>query len=439
MATKIVDNRSRVTPPPPLRSWDGQRPEGAEVFYEVDGDLGVLLWSGLRRVHSWIAARDEKERPNISPLEIADAPVERVDDSGPRAVPEVEHPLFAAARDQAPELSDALRVFDLLYRATDLLLDTQLVKACEEVWMWAEGKELLGTAAYFAEAEAYIDSESPARANEAGRLCRRAALNFRAAMWFYRAHGLGVRSRTRTQCTIALLRYGVLQHRIGSYDEAELYLIRAKRRALRAGQRREAAFAHHELLGLAAEARSYEYGEQHFLEALWLYPRNHERLPYLAYDFTYLLCEKRLYSFAVSLIPLVLPRIRSPAVLALVWGNAARAYAAAGRREEYREAVDRAVELASMHQENASGALTMAAVAAWIANDLDQAESMATRGHKAAAARKELVALRRAADLLHGISTGLSAPMEVEAPIAHQVGVACRQCAARLRKWKPRS
>lgn len=442
------DNRSRITPPPPIRTWDGTQPECADVLNDVPGDLGVLLWIGLRRVHLWLRLRDECEPTALEPAaetaatELTDPPPatdSKSKPSAPSLVPvQEEHSDLNAAIQHAPPLRDALHTFALLNQAPDLVRESQLVEACEHVSRWADQNEKLVTATYFAEAAAYLDRSDPARANEAGRLCRRAALDFRAAMWLYRAFGLGVQTKKRTQCTIALLRYGILLHHLCAYDEAEKYLEKAKRRAIRAGQRREAAAAHHELLGLAAEARSIENGERHVMEALWLYPRNHERLPLLVYDFTYLLCEKYLYSYAASLIPAVIERVRSPALQALVWGNAARAYAATGRRLQYKEAVEQAQELATKYHENASGALTMAAVAAWISQDLERATAMALRGREVAEIRKERVAIRRATEVLNGIQNGLPAPREADAPEASHIELVCRQCLARLRKWKPR-
>jgi tetratricopeptide (TPR) repeat protein len=430
------DNTTRETPPPPVRDGDGTRPAGSEILDEVPGDLGVVLWLALRRVNGWVLARQRRSRTDGDPAAATD---DRATDAEPFAMREApERPALNAAGEEAPELWDALRTFVLLCEMPDLVRPEQFRDACGEVWKWAEDGDRIQTAAYFAEAAAYLDPLSPEWANEAGRSCRRAALYSRAAMWFHRAFGLGLRVKNRRQCTLALLRFGVLLHQLGAYDEAETYLLKTKRRAVGSGQRSEVAAAHHELLLVSAEARSYGEGESHAFDALWFYPRHHERLPILVYDVTYLFCEKHLYSHALSLVQPVLSRVSSPSIQALIWGNAARAFAATGRRERYSEAVERATELGNRYQENASGAFTMAAVGAWMAGDLDRAERLAVAGRDIGARRKERIAIRRADEVLSGLEERLPSPREAEGSGQLRIEQLSRECLARLRIWRSR-
>jgi tetratricopeptide (TPR) repeat protein len=450
------DNRTRETPPPPIRDGDGTQPAGSEILVEVPGDLGVILWLAIRRVHNRLRVR----RPRAAAAS-GDAVVEagREDGSGPTppaGSEQRQHPLLrcgdgeplvrrprehcsvGAAAGQVPELGDAIRTFVLAYEVPGQVPAARLAEACGQVWHWADAADRLQTAAHFAEAAAYLDEQSARWANEAGRACRRAAMDVRAAMWFYRGLGLGVRTRQPAQCTVALFRYGVLLHHLGEYDAAEKYLMKAKRRALGGGQRREAAAAHHHLLGVAAEARPYEVGERNMIDALWLYPRNDERRVYLVHDYAYLLCEKRLYSYAAPLVREVIPCVPKPLWQPLLWGNAARAFAGIGLREEYLNARQQALSFAGDHAENASGALTMTAVAAWLMGDLVEAEELASRGLEIARTRKERIAVRRATSVLSGLATRAPGPRHADPPGAHQIELITRQCIALLRKRKPR-
>jgi hypothetical protein len=75
----------------------------------------------------------------------------------------------------APELVEAFGTFASLIRAPRRVEADQLAEACRLVHEWADERSLRDTALLFAEAAATADPDDPARANDAGRMCRRDA------------------------------------------------------------------------------------------------------------------------------------------------------------------------------------------------------------------------------------------------------------------------
>lgn len=448
-----------IAPPPPIRLGDGRVPEAFDVIQEVGGDLAVFLWVTLRRLSAAVQQRLRSERVGYKRrLDEAYARRKRRDGADiPEAVspasqeseatteePLAHRPRFVpcdlqwAGPDPVPaELREALEALASMPRAPDPFEGSEVAGACAAIQRWADLRGYLQTAAYFAEGAAYVDSEDPFRANEAGRVCRRANLDARAHLWFFRAYGLAVRLKSHGEATQALLGQAALMYHLGEHKNMRRFLGRATRRARRAGQRKQAAYAQHELVLEAAEARSYADGERHVLEALWLYPRSHQRFPAFVHDYGYLLAEKRIYSSALPLLRAALPLIRRPAEAAVVWANISRAAAGSGRLDLYVEAAAKVDQLTVEHTEHAAAASSIVAVAAWLAGDRERAERLARTAHLIAMNRRERYPAERAASVLDGIKQGRPPPIEVAPPVENQIDSLIRQCLSRLRGWKP--
>jgi hypothetical protein len=427
--------RQCVTPPPPLRDGDGGSPAAFAVLHEVDGDLGMLLWVGLRRVHARILDRRAAERATSAagPADVTASS----DGPGLRPPSAVDHEHFAGAVQQAPELRDALCTFALLRQAPQLLDDEQVANACDNVRSWADGKGLLKTAMHFAEAAAYVDDEAPARANAAGWACRKAAVELQSAAWFYRAYLMSVSQKHEEQRIKALMGYGALMYHQRAYNQSRRFLLKAARRAERSGRRKVAARVQHELLAAASESRGYMVAEQHVREALRLYPLSDHLLPRLVHDYGYLLNEHRLYSHALPLLRAVLPLFPQPHVQLVVWGNIAKAAGGAGRVDLFRQAAGE-LERVSGHKEHAPAAYSNAAEGAWIIGDLARAAEFAHRALRLAELRNDPVPALRATAVVNGIADGIPPPREGSPPAGHHIEMLTRQCMARLAKWRPR-
>ena len=346
--------------------------------------------------------------------------------------------MMATCQSLDSELRAAVRLLLHWTQAPALVDETAVAEACDAVKRWTDVRGHMRTAAYFAEAAAFAEPDNPFRANEAGRVCRRAGLDLRAAMWFFRGFGLAVRLRRHAEATQALLGQAALMYHLGEHQASRRFLRKATRRARRGGQRKQAAFAQHELVLEAAEARTYSAGERHVLEALWLYPQSHQRFPAFVHDFGYLLAEKRLYTHALPLLRAVLPLIPRPAEQSVVWANIARAAAGAGRIQLYRESCDTAEGLSCEFGEHAAATYSLLATAAWLTGERERARQFAAQAQRIAEERRERYPAARARFVLDGIASDQVPPTELAPPPENQIEALTRQCLSRLRKWKPR-
>jgi tetratricopeptide (TPR) repeat protein len=264
---------------------------------------------------------------------------------------------FIVAVAETPELAEAFGTLGLLARAAHLVDAPLLAAACEAVALWADERSLLRTATQFAEAAAYTDAANPYLSNAAARFCRRSALMDRAAVWYERAFYLSRGTRDNGESLRALLGFGSLMKDQGRYKEAQRYLGRAARRAERTGRRRQAAEAHHNLLGIAAEIGSFADAEWHVRQAIRLYPVQHPRMPALVHDWAFLLTRHRLFTPALRAAQLAEPQLHRPEAKLICWGTIARAAAGAAKQEIFEEAVRRALPLLALYQEYAGGTL----------------------------------------------------------------------------------
>jgi tetratricopeptide (TPR) repeat protein len=392
-----------------------------DVLREAPTDIALDLWSGLRRVLVWLT--DERR---ASPALKSRRPV---------SVEEGEK--WAAVCAAHPSLVPAVSAFALLHEAAEIATPQQISRGCTAVYEWAESRQLLHTAAHFAEAAAYAESDSPDLANVAGQICRRVGLNSRAATWFYRAFDLAVQAKSMRESIRALLGYGVLMYHAGAHEESRRVLLKAARRAERTGKRTQAAVAQHELVAQAAEARPYLEGETHVREALSLYPRSHPRLPHLVHDYGYLLSEKGMYRHALPVLRAALTRIANPSERVVVWANVARAIAGSGGfLEGYPEAMDQVTSLGVVYDEHAPAGFSIAAVAAWLAGDRARAEKLSEIAVRLSEQRNERVPKERAAMVLRALANGDDPPPHAEPPTGHMIQATTNRCISRLKRWR---
>lgn len=411
--------RPHAIPPAPGWRVDAQgRPEGWPVLDDLDGALGLTLWRALRAVWMWVDTPPER-RAGLS-LEPTREVRER----------------FAFALAQAPELTSALGTFALLARRAGAVDERQVGMACEAVYEWAESRALMETAVHFAEAAARAVESDPARANAAGRICRRAALNDRSAVWFTRGFRLAVRARSHNESLRALLGYGALMRGMGRHEDARVLFERAARRAMRTGRRRKAAEAHHDLLTIAAEAGTFADAERHARIALSLYPLNHPRLPHLTHDYAFVLIRFRFYSIAISLIDALVRVISRPDQRVLWLGSLARAAAGAGRADRFKATEHEILSLASVYSEFAAAAFIHLAEGARAFGEWVKSEQYALTAMEIARERHDGLIERDAAALLNRIAAQEPPPGEEIPTHPEHVQMLVRRFAARLKRWK---
>lgn len=405
-----------ITPPPPFLGWARE----AASLEGVDPELALAFWRVLRRVRAWAETAPE-ERAGLF-------------GAGKREAWE----RLGAACGHAPGLVEALGTFALLIRAPGEVDARRLSEACSQVHAWAEERSLLPVAMLFAEAAAYADPDDPARANDAGRMCRRAAEDERASSWYHRGYGLGVRRSDPTETIRAQIGYGNLMKDLGQHDEARKFLERAARRAINTGRRRQAGEAHHDLLAIAAEMGAYQTGERHVRKALELYPIQHPQIPALAHDWAFLLVRSRFYSLAIPLLEMALERIHQPEIQTVVWGTLARAVAGARLKPRFNDIEARVLELVTRHDEYAASALNGLAEGAWAFGDSNNVASYAARALEIARARKEGGEERVALRLLTSLKARDLAPDEDRPGPAdcERVERLTQRFRSRLNNWK---
>ena len=401
-----------ITPPPPFLGWARE----AASLDGVDPELGLAFWRVLRRVRAWA------ETP----------PGERARMSGSGREEARERLGVACAH--APALVEALGTFALLVRAPGEVEARRLSEACRQVHAWAEERSLLPVAMLFAEAAAYADPDDPARANDAGRMCRRAAEDERASSWYHRGYGLGVRRQDDTETIRAQIGYGNLMKDLGHHEEARKFLERAARRAINTGRRRQAGEAHHDLLLMCAQIGAFAEARRHTNLAVKFYPVHHPQVPALAHDFAFLLVRERHFSAAVTLLDLALPRIPRPEIQTVVWGTLARALAGARLRDRFVVAEQRVIDLVQKYEEYAPAALVSVAEGATAFSDWERAKHYASMALAVAQARKDVEPERVAADLLRKIGAQESPPHDVT--LDEKSLALTRRVAAMIRKWK---
>lgn len=386
--------RPCIAPLPPIHAgWQGE----VAALESVGGALALVLWRALRTTRLWSETPQERRDALFSPV-----------------TPGVRERIWQA-RDQAPELKDALETFALLLQAPERADRRRLATACLRVREWAEGRAWPRVAVHFAEAAAGVEPQSPARANVAGVACRRAELTERCAQWHQRAFVLAVRAKDREEAVRALLGQGMLLWALGRTEEARRFFERAARRAMRAGRRRLAAEAYYELMLLCTETGALEEAMRHARLAGRMHPRRHPRLPALARDVARLLVKLRHYTPAAALLERAAPLLPPGAEQAAAWCLTARAAAAAGYRELCGRAAGHALEGPAVPKELSAGALLELAEGFRSLEEWDRAEGVAALAVERARGLGDAEAERAGLALLDRVSTRQRGDTEVEA------------------------
>lgn len=342
--------------------------------------------------------------------------------------------LLRAMRD-APALAPALQAFLSLRTIPGTIRPDELGAACYAVWAWAEGESLLGTAAHFAEAAAYLVPENPAYANDAGWACRRCAYHERAGLWYQRGLRLAVRTKNRHEAIRALIGRGAVYKDLGFHEAARDFYDRASRRAVNTGRRRQAAVARHYIFALEAENGTFEAGLDEVREALNLYPVYDRRVPYLAHDYTFLLIRNRYFAPALALLEKLAPAITKQEERVLVQSSIAWAAAAARRYEPHRTAEKYVLETAKAYPEYAAASYIHLAHAARFLGEWDQAAQYSSYAEDIAAKRDEAALRQEAATLRLEISSRSEPKRENPVPCPYAVEAIERTFSIRLRRW----
>jgi tetratricopeptide (TPR) repeat protein len=410
--TKPKSRRTYNVAPPP--DW----PESFYLLAEVPEPLSTILWTTARSIQLWSVASPKKRHGMFSCL------------------PENVRQEYELARLEAPELDGTFDVFATLRINPEAVQRRQLATACHDVAEWAEHRSLLKVGALFAHAAAYAEPANPARANVAGKLCRRAALFDLSGMWYDRGFDLAVRWRKRGQAIRALLGHGGLLYTMGAYREARPFLKRAAKRADRAGREKQVAEASHDLLTITAALGEFTHALEHVEAALENYPIHHPRIPYLVHDIGYLWMQHGLFNASLQLFELALRYIRRPGERALVLTAIARAAAGKGDQVRFLGAQEEGLALLGQHEEHAPSGFRNLAVAASHLGQWGAARDFALSSQAASRRRGERDVETDTQDILDRISRCELSPASSGAtPPLQAVAKINKECRIRLSAW----
>lgn len=420
MARALTEARSHpVSLAPRSRRGDGISLDGWEILadpYDDEGeDVCAGLWMVLRDLQHWM---DRTQRNGLFGIRTHKARAR----------------LLRAMR-AVPALAPPLRTFLRFRLCPGMALASELGAACYAVWGWAEGESLLGTAAHYAEAAAYLVPDNPTYANDAGWACRRCNLYERAGVWYQRGFRLATRSKSRHEAIRALIGRGAVYKNLGQHDLARNFYDRASRRAVNTGRRRQAAVASHYIFALEAERGTFEDGLKAVHETLNLYPIYDRRVPYLAHDYALLLIRNRYFAAALTLLEKLAPAITKPEERVLVQGSIARAAAAAGRFEQFREVTAQALDTARIYTEYAHSLYLQVAYALRSAGEWDSADDYAARAERTAEIVKDAVVGQLASELRAEIAARIPPDQENVDPCPYAVEVIEKMFSFRLRRW----
>jgi hypothetical protein len=359
--------------------------EGAAVLEEIEGPMGVLLWSALRDVACWAEAPRGGRQHLFGPAAADRA--EQVRAHAPD--PDLWFPLLAlAAMADSPDATAPVRV----------------AYACRRLGRWAGAAGAPRTQLAFVEAAASVLPEDGRLALDAGRLARDLALLPRGEAWLRRAARL---SRGADWETYVWAYNGLawLFWRAGSHPAARACAGRALRTARRRRLRALEAVTLHNLFvftstGEGAQLRqAYAYATA----AVAAYGARADGLARLAHDIACFWMDQGRYARAQRVVAAVLARGGAQGgERMLVAANAARAAAGARDLRGYAAAAAEAEALLATAPagERCTETLLMLARADGLAGEDAQAAARYQATASSAASRRESYFLHLAEDEL---------------------------------------
>ncbi|HET7229283.1 MAG TPA: hypothetical protein VFJ16_04740 [Longimicrobium sp.] len=263
--------------------------EAAQVFDELPGQVGLVLWQSLRDVTLWASMPDERREGLFT-----DAAAHK----------RLEELLVSGAE---PALEVSLTTLAALVGAPASANPEIVGLVCLQVSRWAEARGAMATAMAYAQAAALTCPEDPGPALQAGSLALRWRRSARAETWLRRSIGLARRKRDWANYAEAYVELGVLYTRRGEPEPAYRYYIQGLRASKRHSMTHVRGAALHGLLLLAMEAGALDDAERFGRGALRAFGRGHARAPELLHDMAYLWVRRQEYSRAIPLLQRLLP------------------------------------------------------------------------------------------------------------------------------------
>jgi tetratricopeptide (TPR) repeat protein len=385
---------------PPALMHGADQLEGGEVLAEMDGAQAMVMWQLVRDVMLWGSA-DPEARAGLF-------------------VPGA-HARWAAALEVAgvdAAVEQPLRAVAEVLRTPGTVTEAELTAACRAVSLWADERELLGTALAFAQAGAVASPRDAAMGYRVGLLARMRAEYPRAESWFRRVIGLGRQAKDWESYARAFLGLAGLYIQRGNYPAARRFLIRCLRAARRHGLRELQAKAYHDLFVIAMQTEQFADANELARLAFRAYGPRHPRIPALASDIALLWMLRGEFEPALAALQAAHAHLSHPCEQLLSWGNIARAAGGVGDRAAFDRAWDEIWSYAGEwhNRPNAPWALMDAARGAASLRDWPRAERASSTARDVAMRRQEAHALAEAESVLDQVGRRIHA--ERTAPAA---------------------
>jgi len=279
-AEEPVSTRTRISATPPM---PGTQRRELDVLREECGELGFALWRVLSDVILWCGVSPERRSTMFH-----------------GGVSPPDPPIVTDARVTSAS-GAALQLLGTVATQSEILRAGEIADACATIRDWAEGLGFKETALQFAEACARAVPESSPRSYEAGGLCRRAGEFERGTVWFQRAVRLARTTGDNVAYANAQRGFGSLLLELGRFREAEPRLHRSAWAARKAGRRRLAGAAYHDLLVVTVHEQRWAKALDYANRAATLYGALDPRLPRLAHDVAYMWCRHGFFSSALPI------------------------------------------------------------------------------------------------------------------------------------------
>ncbi|HEU4451872.1 MAG TPA: hypothetical protein VFR81_02395 [Longimicrobium sp.] len=360
---------------PPALVHGSETLEGTEIFEDVTGPAGMVLWQTMRDVTLWASVREVEERAELFQP-----------GAHQRRLAELE----AAGVDAAIEAP--LRVLAQVSRDPAGRTEEELLTACREISQWAEEREMRSVAIAFAQAGALASPAHASAGFRVGQLARDKAEHARAETWFRRTIGLGRQAKDWASYSEAFLGLGNLYILRGNYPAARRFHIRGLRAARRHGLRDIQARALHDLFVIAVDTGAPPAEAQEYARAAFrAYGNHHPRLPRLAHDLAYFWMQRGRFSQSLAVFQAILPQMANNGERLMTLADIGRAAGGAGNREVFDEAWSEVWSVSGDwdKRSNAAQALLDLARGAASLKDWARAERAASTAREVATRREE--------------------------------------------------
>ena len=375
---------------PPALVHGDETLEGTEIFEDVTGPAGMVLWQTMRDVTLWAGVREVEERselfqPGAHERRLAELAASGVD-----------------AAIEAP-----LRVLAQVSRDPGGRTEEELLTACREISQWAESNGLPAVAIAFAQAGALAAPAHAAAGFRVGQIARDRAEYARAETWFRRTIGLGRQAKDWASYSEAFLGLGNLYIQRGNYPAARRFHIRGLRAARRHGLRDIVARALHDLFVIAVDTGAPVAEAQEFARgAFRAYGNHHPRLPRLAHDLAYFWMQRGRFPQSMAVFQAILPHMANNGERLMTLADIGRAAGGAGNREVFDEAWSEVWSASGEWDKRPNGAQAALELARGAASlkDWARAERAASTARDVATRREEARVLLEAETVLDSVT-----------------------------------